>query len=96
MHRNIVLEEDVEDLIHPFIHKKGDLSRIINEALRLRYGRLTDKDILLILSFNTETSLWTVLERDKFPMVYLSKMAFKSQTPNGKDFHLHVEISKEI
>jgi len=33
----VILEDDVEDLIAPHTRKKGDLSRIINEALKWRY-----------------------------------------------------------
>ena len=31
---NVVLEEDVEEMLRNHIKKKGDISRIINEALR--------------------------------------------------------------
>lgn len=37
MKRHVVLDSDVEDLIAPHIRKKGDLSRLINEALRFYY-----------------------------------------------------------
>jgi len=32
---NVVLEEDVEELLRKHTRKKGDISRIINEALRV-------------------------------------------------------------
>lgn len=37
---NVVLEEDVEELLRNHIKKKGDISRIINEALRQYFARM--------------------------------------------------------
>jgi hypothetical protein len=34
MKRNVKLDDDVEDLIAPLIRRKGDLSKIVNNAIR--------------------------------------------------------------